>query len=382
MTGYDPDARRDTPLALKLKDEVRQHGPISLGAYMTACLADPEHGYYSGKTAIGQHGDFITAPEISQVFGELLGLWSVVVWKQMGSPASFNLIELGPGRGTMLQDALRAAAVAPDFLAAVDIYLIEINPALRDIQQATLSNATIELGGPRWFERMEDIRNSDATDKPTVVIGNEFLDTFPLMQFVRSGASWSPRCVTFDELERLQFSNFIGPKHQTAPGINEELAAMFPNALEGQVVSRMALGAIPAELIEWPTVAALFIDYGQTTPLRGDGLQAVRNHVYEHPLTSPGEADLSALVDFHDLVHAIQKTPDRHLEADGPITQAEFLGRLGMMERASRLMAANPASAAQIETGIARLMSPQGMGARFKAIGVRSSHLPVLPGFA
>ena len=382
MKGYDPDARRDTPLAIKLKDQIRRHGPITLADYMSSCLADPDNGYYRCQTAIGQHGDFITAPEISQVFGELIGLWSVVVWRQMGSPAPFHLIELGPGRGTMLQDALRAANVAPDFLAAVDICLVEINPALREIQRATLKSVDSECRAPRWFERLEDIRSADANSKPAIVLGNEYLDTFPMMQFVRRGADWCPRSVTFDEQERLQFSHSVAPMHHAKPSLNDELTALFPNAPEGQLVSRMALSAIPAEILKWPAIAVLFIDYGETIPLCGDGLQAVRNHVYEHPLTSPGEADLSALVDFHDLKQAIQMTLDDRLQADGPVTQAEFLGRLGIVERTSRLMAANPASAAQIETGTARLMSPLGMGTRFKVIGVRSSQVPVLPGFA
>ena len=205
MSGYDPTARRDTPLALKLKDAIRRRGPISVADYMAACLTDPDYGYYASKSAIGAHGDFITAPEISQVFGELIGLWSVVVWNQMGAPPSFNLIELGPGRGTLMQDALRAAALAPDFLAAADICLIEINHTLRAQQQASLKGAGALRSEPRWFERIEALQEHDPADKPAIIVANEFLDTYPPTQFVRKASSWHWRCVGVDQDDNLQF---------------------------------------------------------------------------------------------------------------------------------------------------------------------------------
>ena len=382
MSGYDPTARRDTPLALKLKDAIRRRGPISVADYMAACLTDPDHGYYTGKSAIGAHGDFITAPEISQVFGELLGLWSVVVWKQMGAPASFNLIELGPGRATMMKDALRAAALAPDFLAAADICLIEINPALRAQQLAALRGDATQRNKPRWFERIEELQQHDAADKPAIIIANEFLDTYPPTQFVRQAPSWHWRYVGLDQDDNLQFCESTERTDSGSADLHQQLESMFPDARDGEVVSRTAFGAIPGVVLDWHTVAALFIDYGETTAIGGDTLQALRNQAYEHPLTSPGEADLSALVDFLELDRITEMVSEGRLAVDGPVPQAEFLGRLGIMERASRLMAANTAKAAEIETGIARLMSPQGMGTRFKAIGIRSAGLPVLPGFA
>ncbi len=381
MSGYDPTARRDTPLALKLKDDIRLRGPISIADYMTSCLTDPDNGYYSGKRAIGANHDFITAPEISQVFGELIGLWSVVVWKQMGAPAPFNFIELGPGRATMMRDALRAAALAPDFLAAADICLVEINPALRTIQRASLTNVESLDRAPRWFERIEKLQHQDPADKPAIIIANEFLDTFAPTQFVRRSLSWRERYVGLDQDDKLQFCESTDSADNIATEILEQLEAMFLNAQDGQVVSRTAFGAIPSVVLDWQTVVALFIDYGEASAIRGDTLQAIRNQTYEHPLTSPGEADLSTLVDFLELERITRLVSKDRLNVDGPVTQAEFLGRLGIMERASRLMSANPAKAAEIETGIARLMSPQAMGARFKAIGIRSTDLPILPGF-
>lgn len=382
MSGYDPTARRDTPLAMKLKDAIRRRGPISVADYMTACLTDPDYGYYASKTAIGAHGDFITAPEISQVFGELIGLWSVVVWKQMGAPPSFNLIELGPGRGTLMQDALRAAALAPDFLAAADICLIEINPTLRAQQQVSLQGAAAPRSEPRWFERIEELRQHDPAHKPVIIIANEFLDTYPPTQFVRQASTWHWRCVGLDHDDNLQFCESSARTDHDSAELRRRLESQFPDAQDGEVVSLTAFGAIPSVVLDWHTVAALFIDYGELTAIRGDTLQALRNQTYEHPLTSPGEADLSALVDFLELERTTERVAGGRLAVDGPVPQAEFLGRLGIMERASRLMAANAAQAPEIESGIARIMSPQGMGTRFKAIGMRSAGMPILPGFA
>jgi len=382
VTGYDPKARHDTPLARKLKDDIKRHGPIGVPAYMRACLMDSDHGYYRASEAIGQGGDFITAPEISQVFGELIGLWSVIVWKQMGAPAPFNLIEIGPGRGTLMSDALRAAGVAGDFLSAADICMVEINSTLRRVQEYTLQKATDGCVTLRWFDCIEGLQQADGKHKPVILIANEFLDTLPPTQFVRCGSKWHWRQIGLDQNDGLQFRPSVEPIAPEFPELNEVLEAVFPGADVDTVVSRTSFNGLTDGILGWDNVAALMIDYGDTSSMRGDGLQAVRNHTYEHPLTSPGEADLSALVDFHELVKCIQRTAKDRLAIDGPVIQAEFLGSLGMMERASHLMARNPEKAAQIEAGVARLMSPQGMGTRFKAIGVRSKELPILPGFA
>jgi NADH dehydrogenase [ubiquinone] 1 alpha subcomplex assembly factor 7 len=343
---YDPDARRDTPLALKLKDRIRRGGPISVAEYMQACLQDPEHGYYVRQPAIGRDGDFITAPEISQVFGELLGLWAAVVWQQMGSPPRLNLIELGPGRGTLMRDCLRAARKVSGFCDALSIHLVESNALLIERQRAALN----ELGHPiSWHATLDLVSNG-----PAIVIANEFLDTLPVSQFVNG----STRRVTLDPADRLAFQ---------------------PEA--GDVLEQQHHGAVIESLCtraKAEPVAALFVDYGHVSTAPGETLQALRHHHPEHPLCSPGEADLTVHVDFAAFA-ATSRTAG--LAVDGPISQGEFLGRLGIVERASHLMNANPARAAEIELGVARLIAPQGMGSRFKAIGVRSPNLPKLPGF-
>jgi SAM-dependent MidA family methyltransferase len=364
----DPEARRDTPLGRKLSARIRQSGPMPVRDYMHACLNDGEHGYYRTRAPIGAGGDFITAPEIAQVFGELIGLWAVVAWQQMGRPAPFDLIELGPGRGTLMADALRAARLAPEFLEAARPRLVEGSEVLRRAQETRLRDAAIE---PEWLETFPPL------DAPTLLIANEFLDTGPVWQRVLTENGWMTRAVGLDRDGRLQFTTI---ESGDADALMRE---RWPDA---------PVGAIDEEpdwaIVDWlatalhageaPPFAALLIDYGHTESGLGDTLQAVRGHAHEHPLTSPGEADLSIQVNFAWLVRQIEKLG---LAVDGPLTQAELLGRLGIVERASRLMAANPAEAAGIEAGVARLLAPGGMGTRFKAIGLRSPRLPVLPGF-
>lgn len=344
--SYDPDARRDTPLARKLKERIRREGPLSVAEYMDACLHDPEHGYYVKQPAIGRGGDFITAPEISQIFGELIGLWSAVVWQQMGSPARVNLVELGPGRGTLMRDALRAAAKLQPFLNAINVDLIECNETLIDRQRATLSGCDRPLA---WHESL-----ATTSDTPTIVIANEFLDTVPASQMIGG----IPRHVSIDASDRLVFTPAEGTihEHQDHTALIAGLAHRSTNA----------------------PLAAMFFDYGHLATAPGETLQALRAHQFEHPLTSPGAADLTVHVDFEAFATAAQ---NHALAVDGPITQGEFLGRLGIVERASRLMSANPAKAGEIELAVSRLIAPQGMGSRFKAIGLRSPNLPILPGF-
>ena len=362
---YDPELRRETPLALKLKERIRREGPITVAQYMEACLQDPDHGYYRTKAAIGAQGDFVTAPEISQVFGELIGLWCAVVWQQMGSPSKVNLVELGPGRGTLMRDALRAAKVLPAFLAAAEVHLVESNEALRRQQAEALAG---------WRDRLtwHTVLDALPLGRPTIVIANEFLDTFPVEQFTLTQQIARRRGVGVDAKERLCFVNVDEPFVSTRDiddGIVEE-ANYRPLWQLNHMLSSAQL-------------AALLIDYGHISALSGDTLQAVKCHRAEHPLTSPGEADLTVQVDFASAAAHLAQPP-QGLPApviDGPVTQAEFLGALGILPRTARLMAANPTKAHEIEVGTARLMAVPGMGDRFKVLGVRSALLTQLPGF-
>jgi SAM-dependent MidA family methyltransferase len=375
--SYDPEARRQTPLAIALAERIRSHGPISVKDYMTACLFDREHGYYRNRSVIGASGDFVTAPEISQTFGEIIGLWCAVVWQTMGSPRRLNLVELGPGRGTMLRDALRAAARVSGFVEAARVLLIEPNETLRDIQRQTLAALPVP------FTYLEPPQTPEG---PAIILANEVLDCIPVwqMQWVGdagAGGRWHARVVDLDAGGGLVFG--IGPEARMRP---QGLAGM-PMPQPGDILEdRNARGVISGICSTAATgpVAALLIDYGHLATTFGDTLQAVREHAFEHPLTSPGEADLTAQVDFAALAALVgewNSGPDHpQLAIDGPVTQSAFLASLGIVERASRLMAANPALAGEIEAGVARLVSPSGMGSRFKVIGLRSPALAHLPG--
>lgn len=354
-----------TPLAEKLAARIRQHGPLPIDAYVAACLQDPEHGYYRKQAAIGGSGDFITAPEISQIFGELLGLWCALVWQSMGAPTRLRLIELGPGRGTLMADALRASRVLPAFHAALSVELVESNRVLADAQRQALDGCGVPV---EWHETVT------AREMPTIVLANEFLDALPLQQWIWRGGKWHQRAVGLDATGGLAFVE-LPAADDRAP----DIPASLIDAHDGSIFETRAdpFATLAAALLaSGQPFAGLFIDYGHGEPAFGDTLQAINAHAYADPLRAPGEDDLSALVDFAAFGDAARHAG---FEVDGPVTQAEFLGRLGIIERASRLMSANPDKAASIEAGIARLLAPIGMGTRFLALGIRSVDVCALP---
>lgn len=355
-----------TPLAQKLAARILRDGPISVAEYVEACLQDPEHGYYRRQAAIGAAADFVTAPEISQVFGELVGLWCAVVWQQMGAPSSVRLIELGPGRGTLMRDALRAGRLVPAFRAAVRVELVESNATLETMQRATLGGDDVPIS---WSGGLS------SGSGPAIVVANEFLDTLPAEQLIFRSGAWHTRCIGLDASDRLGFCDGAVSADAAPP-------AGLPAPADGDIFEtrRDAFGALAGKLAKLGVpMAGLFIDYGHDKPGFGDTLQAVAAHRYSDPFAAPGEADLTAQVDFRSFADALH----RHgLACDGPLPQGEFLGRLGAVERGSRLMAANPARAGEIEAGIARLIAPSGMGSRFQALGIRSVDLSLLPAFS
>ncbi|MDX2288790.1 MAG: SAM-dependent methyltransferase [Hyphomicrobiaceae bacterium] len=361
-----------------IKHTIRERGAMTIAEYMSLCLSHPVYGYYIKQDPFGVSGDFMTAPEISQTFGELVGLWCADVWSQMGEGA-VALVELGAGRGTLMADALRATRRVPGFLEAAAVSLIEVGAPLIADQKETLA-AWAEMIA--WRTRLADVPPA-----PTIVIGNEILDVCPVQQLEIAGGEALPRGVGLAG-DRLDYTR-LPSAGQTGVGSRLPAHATLRDGDICEVQDWPALDVWPRDRsLPW---SALFIDYGHFDPSRADGevvagdtLQAVRNHSYEHPLTSPGEADLTCHVDFDGLrSHIRAEAPAGRslLAVDGPVTQGEFLGRLGIMERASRLMSANPDKAHAIEAGVARLMAVPGMGDRFKAIGIRTVDLPPLPGF-
>ncbi|MGB8901082.1 MAG: SAM-dependent methyltransferase, partial [Methylocella sp.] len=277
------------PLENLIRETIAESGPMSLETYMTLALAHPVHGYYASKMPLGASGDFITAPEISQMFGELIGLWCVAVWRAVGEPRPLLLAELGPGRGTLMADALRAARIAPDFLGAIDLNLVETSEVLAACQRVSLQESRVAA---RWHKTAEELPSG-----PAIIVANEFFDCLPVRHFVRGPEGWHERLVGLDGEGRLCFG--------LAPDAEPGLAA--PGE-PGQVIEAGHAGtrlmARLAARIAAQGGVLLVIDFGYDTPLCGETLQAVKQHRFADPLRDPGEADLTAHVDFRGLVRA------------------------------------------------------------------------------
>ena len=347
-----------TPLAEKLAQQIRATGPINVADFMAACLADPVHGYYMRREPFGRAGDFITAPEISQIFGELVGLWAVGVWEMMGSPDPFVLAELGPGRGTLMADMLRTAAVKPSFLRAASVHLVEMSPRLKEVQQKVLAPSAHAV---HWHGRLDDIPRG-----PTIFIANEFFDAMPVRQFQWQDGTWSERVVGLNEAEQLAFG--LVPVEQRPAGVELPDGAVVEASPTGKAVM-----ARIAERIAEDGGAALIVDYGSDAPGIGDTLQAVRQHKYESPFAMPGEADVTAHVDFSALVRTSEAAG---ASARPVMTQGEFLIRLGIVERANVLGRDKDTKTRDaIASAIERLAGPKAMGELFKVLAISSTGL-------
>jgi SAM-dependent MidA family methyltransferase len=348
----------------RLRAEIHANGPITVARYMTACLHDPEDGYYATRPRLGADGDFITAPMVSQMFGELIGLWCAEVWTRLGRPARFSWVEMGPGDGTLIGDALRAvAAAAPDVLAAADLVLTEPSPPLREIQRERLDGGPVR---PRWATGLDELQ----PDAPVILIANEVLDCLPARQFVRTERGWAERLVGLDAEGGLAFGLAQRPIDRLAP-----------EARSGDVIevspAQQALGAGIGAIIARQGGAALLVDYGRAEAGFGDTLQALKSHRKVPPLERPGEADLTVHADFPAVLEAARAAG----AATTPVlSQREFLLRLGIEVRADALSRARPDKAAAISRQLDRLIGPDQMGELFKAACIHSEGLNP-PGF-
>ncbi len=374
----EPVAEPENLLARKLRDRIRKNGPLTLHDYMQACAADPEHGYYIVRDPFGAGGDFITAPDICQVFGELLGLWCVHVWAELGQPAHCRLVELGPGRGTLMSDALRAASLVPEFLQSVEVHMVETSAALARVQEEQIRGQAEDqerfLPALHWHQRLEDV-----PEGPTLLIANEFLDALPIRQFQKRNGEWFERMVTLDAADQFVFTLSARPQtdltafpvlHATAKnGDFIEYCPLLPSIVD-QLSKRASRHSL----------AGVFIDYGYGEPALGDTFQAVRGHEFVDPLHQPGIADVTAHVDFSRLLHLAR---GMDLQAFGVVTQRDFLIALGVRERAAQLMQGmeNMMAAHQFITGFQRLIDPAEMGALFKVVALAGAGQPELPGF-
>lgn len=365
-----PQGLRDD-LKRRLAQRLACDGPLTVAAFMAEALYDRQAGYYATKDPIGAERDFITAPEISQMFGELIGLWCVQTWKDLGEPERLHLIELGPGSGALMSDALRAARVAPDFANALRVSLVEISPALQAAQAQKLSNTSTPID---WTDTLPKTGNA-----PCVIIGNEFIDCLPVRQFIRAQGQWWERLVGLDPNDHDRLAFVLSP----LPAPDHICGEFELHEAEDGALIEIRPGVTP--LIE--TVGhrlsaqggrALFIDYGPAEREFGDTLQAVRRHQKVLPLDTPGEADLTARVDFAALRRAIL---GNGLEASGPATQGEWLVRLGLEHRAAALIAQSPDQRTRIATQLLRLTDDNEMGTLFKVLCASSVGLPPPAGF-
>ncbi len=343
----------NAPLIDRIKRQIETDGPIGIAEYMSICLSDARAGYYTTATPFGRDGDFITAPEISQMFGELIGIWCVSMWRNMGEPAKFNLVEMGPGRGTLMADLLRASAIDTGFLKAVQVYLVEISAPLREQQATALSKFDVQID---WLDDVQEV-----APVPTMFIGNEFLDALPFRQYIKSGSRWGERVVC---VENDQLAYSIGP------GLLDSslLPAGHTDQPDGTIFEishvREAVMEFIAQHLDAHNGSALLIDYGHIERGFGDTFQAVAKHKFADPLKSPGKVDLTSHVDFSVFRKCFSKQSKFKLA-----THAEFLLGLGLLERAGSLgRGKSTEEQYELEQAVQRLAGSDAMGELFKVL--------------
>jgi SAM-dependent MidA family methyltransferase len=352
----------DTPLGVLIDRQIAETGPMSFALYMQLCLIHPQYGYYHRPAPIGRSGDFITAPEISQVFGEAIGVWVALLSRQI-SGNRFDLVELGPGRGTLMNDLWRSLMrVAPE-ARPQGPFLVEIGESLRAEQAQRLSQLA-----PKWLASVADLPDDGP---PLIVIANEFFDALPVRQYQKGATGWHERVVGLRDGRRAWGLN-------PTPIPDTALPAVLGTAeINARFETRPAADALMSELsakLARRGGALLVIDYGYATSQSGDTIQAIAGHRFADPLARPGEADLTAHVDFEALALSAGR-----LRACPVLTQGAFLAALGSAERAAALMAANPARAEAIAANLARLTDPDQMGEIFKALCVCSREFSPYP---
>jgi len=348
-----------TPLAALLVDRIRAGGPITVADYMADCLLHPVHGYYTTRDPLGAAGDFTTAPEISQMFGELFGLALAQAWLDRGSPAPFVLAELGPGRGTLMADALRATRGVPGFHAAAQVVLVEASPTLRARQRQSLG-----AHPATWANGLPDL-----PEAPLFLIANEFFDALPIRQYQRDGAGWRERLVG---LRDGQLAFGLSAPLPAVPDTPAFRAAAPGDLVEDSPLARQIAAEIHRRIARHGGLAYV-IDYGGWRS-RGDTLQALLRHEYDDPLAHPGQADLTAHVDFESLAQGAPAHAYR--------PQGDVLRHLGIAARAARLARHLTGAALENhEAALHRLTHPQEMGSLFKVLAITSAGAPLPPGF-
>lgn len=357
-------------LKSRIADLIEAQGPISVAQFMTMALLDPKEGYYATRDPFGAGGDFTTAPEISQMFGEMVGLWLVQAWADQGTPKNPRLVELGPGRGTLMADILRVAQVAPDFIADLDVVLVEASPALQQIQADKLRGLGADVS---WQAQFDD----SLADRPLFLVANEFFDALPLRQYVKTGRGWCERMVTVLNGE-LAFA--LAPVPVPSSAIPGDRAGAPDGGVYEASPAATALAEDIARIITAKGGGALLIDYGYGEAGGfSETLQAVSGHRFADALAEPGEDDISAHVDFAALAQAGARGG---ASVFGPVTQGMFLAHIGITERAEQLMKANPGEAEKLVAAIERLIGNDQMGQLFKVLAFAPPSVSGMAGFA
>ena len=371
----EPDPRdavtEYSPLQSEIKKLIKSSGPMPVWRYMELCLTHPNYGYYISRDPLGREGDFTTSPEVSQMFGELLGLWVGSVWKAIGSPSLLRLIELGPGRGTLMADALRALRVLPPLYQALSIHLVEINPVLREKQKAALSGVRIIA----WHDSLDQVPNG-----PAVILANEYFDVLPIHQAVKRETGWHERTVEIDDGGKLAFG--------FAPDPMPRFEVLLPPLVRAAPIGAVFEWRSDTEIMKIATRmrdqggAALIIDYGHVRSDAGDTFQAIARHSFADPLKNPGQADVTAHVDFQALARAAE---DLGARVHGPVSQGDFLKWIGIETRAVTLMAkASLEVSEDISSALKRLTGDGrgAMGSMFKVLAVSEPGLTSLAGLS
>ncbi|MFC7292006.1 class I SAM-dependent methyltransferase [Hirschia litorea] len=360
---------QEISLTERLKAMIQADGPIPISVFMQIALFDRKQGYYATRPGLGT--DFTTAPEISQVFGEMVGIWAAHEWQQLGCPSPFYLVEMGPGRGIMMSDIWRATSKVAGFHDAARPYLIEPSPALRKIQAQNLT----QIDTPIWVDSLQEIPIG-----PTLLLANEVLDCLPIRQYIRHDGAWCERKVGIDQTGAFQLgiSGPIAKEHTSSSDIaHPDLTGVIQDVVEISTALDAFIDTI-AERLKQGHSRALFIDYGPANATPADTLRAYSNGDQIDPLTQIGEVDLTADVDFSKVK---QFAVSKGLNVSGPTPQGWFLNALGGVERVNALIDQNPQKADEIAQGAMRIMAPDQMGERFQAICLSSPKLPAPIGF-
>jgi SAM-dependent MidA family methyltransferase len=356
-----------TRLKQRIVELISALGPIPVSEYMALCLFDPRDGYYTTREPFGTKGDFTTAPEISQMFGELVAVWLYEAWQAIGRPMPVTIAEIGPGRGTLMKDMLRTLSrLDGGFVEGATFAMIETSPRLTEIQKKTLEDAPAT---PIWHETIDTLPQA-----PLIIVGNELFDAIPIRQFVRTEKGWRERMIGLDDDDELRF--FAGAASLDPSLLPDDAVDAPQGAIIELAPARSALMTTIAQRIASHGGAGLFIDYGYLRPGVGDTLQALRKHQHEDVLASPGEADLTTHVDFSALAAAARA---HGLDAR-MTTQGSFLLDMGLLERAGHLGANGDAALRQkLSDEVERLAGPQAMGELFKALAIMPAGVEIAP---